>query len=205
MCLLDYGVLLTCLIILGDSAYCIISIWGFTAYSDRQIVILIVSFLVIFPLCLRRDIAHIQIFSFFKICALILVTVVIIYECVEHFRHSNIATKIVWFDMNGIPFALGIFAFSFVCHDTAFLYFNSLKNPTTLRWTTLSLGGIGSAMLISTLLSVPAYLTFTDDVQGNILNNYQVKNGLIILMRLLYVVVMALTYPIPLFGVRHIC
>eukprot|EP01084_Bolivina_argentea_P047649 87823_1 len=74
MFLLDYGVLLTCLIIIGDCGESIASIWGFNSYVDRQIIILLIAFFIIFPLCLRRDIAHIELFSFFKICALILVT-----------------------------------------------------------------------------------------------------------------------------------
>ena len=202
--LLDYGVMLTCLIIIGDCSFAILDIWGFNSYHDRQIIIILVSLIIIFPLCLRRDIAHIEIFSVFKMIALLAVTGGIIYECfnsISSIRYENI----LWFDINGIPFALGIFAFSFVCHDTAFLYYNSLYNPTMIRWTKLSLGGIGSAMFVSVILSIPAYLTFTDSVKGNILNNYQLKSYLMIIIRILYIICMALTYPIPLFVVRHIC
>lgn len=199
--LLDYGVMLTCLIIIGDCSFAIMNIWNYSSKFDRQIVILIVSFIIIFPLCLKRNIAHIEIFSFIKFLALLTVSGSIIYECINNnIKYDNI----IWFDINGIPFALGVFAFAFVCHDTAFLYYKSLYNPTLIRFTKLSFGGIGSAMFISIILSIPAYLTFTINVNGNILNNYSVSSYLIIIVRILYILTMALTYPIPLFIVRHI-
>jgi len=209
MFLLDYGVMITCLIIIGDGSSAIMQVWGISGLFARRMEILVVSIFIIFPLTLQRDISKIEFFSFLKVLALTLVTVVIIYDCFVRFEEVSSALhaqqgRIKWFDINGIPFALGIFAFAFVCHDTAFLYYNSLYNPTIWRWTRLSLGGIGSAMVISVLLSIPAYLTFTEQTQGNILNNYEISSVLIIIVRVLYILCMALTYPIPLFIVRHI-
>ena len=145
--LLDYGVMLTCLIIIGDCSFAILNIWDYSSYFDRQLVILIVSMVIIFPLCLRRNIAHLEIFSVFKFLGLLTVGAAIIYECIVKYQkdtatHTNMFENILWWDITGVPFALGIFAFAFVCHDTAFLYYQSLYNPTLIRFTRLSLGGL---------------------------------------------------------------
>merc|ERR1712130_995367 len=96
-------------------------------------------------------------------------------------------SDIVWFDISGIPSAIGIAAYCFVCHDTAFLCYNTLSNPTTLRWSQTVILSIGSAMFLSILLSIPAYLTFGNDVQGNILNNYPINEISMIVTRIIYV------------------
>lgn len=112
--------------------------------------------------------------------------------------------SIVLFDINGIPSALGIIAYCFACHDTAFRYYNTLFNPTRTRWISLILLSMGSAMGLSLLLSVPAYLTFGNNVEGNVLNNYSINDISIIIVRIVYVIAMALTYPTGFFVVRHI-
>ena len=59
-------------------------------------------------------------------------------------------------------------------------------------------------MLLSLILSIPAYLTFGNDVEGNILNNYPVNEASMIVTRILYVIMMALTFPTAFFVVRHV-
>ena len=108
------------------------------------------------------------------------------------------------FNVAGIPSTVGIIAYCFVAHDTAFLYYNTLYNPTKLRWNQLVLLSIGSAMSLVFVLSIPAYLTFGDEVQGNVLNNYNVKQPAIIVTRIIYVIMMALAYPTAFFVVRHV-
>ena len=63
---------------------------------------------------------------------------------------------------------------------------------------------MGSAMGLSLLLSIPAYLTFGNNVEGNVLNNYSINDISIIVVRIVYVIAMALTYPTGFFVVRHI-
>ena len=108
------------------------------------------------------------------------------------------------FNIEGIPSAVGIIAYCFVAHDTAFLYYNTLLNPTKLRWNKVVIFSIGSAMILSFILSIPAYLTFGNNVQGNVLNNYNVKEVTIIITRIIYVIMMALAYPTAFFVVRHV-
>ena len=114
------------------------------------------------------------------------------------------SSEMVWFDMSGIPGAVGIVAYCFVAHDTAFLYYNTLSNATTMRWSQTVLLSVGSAMVLSLVLSISAYFTFGAAVDGNVLNNYPVHDTSMIVTRCIYVVMMALTFPTAFFVVRHV-
>merc|ERR1719410_2252635 len=101
--------------------------------------------------------------------------------------------------------AIGIIAFAFVCHDSSFLLYNTLKNPSIARWTTLSYSSCSLAVFICACFAVPGYLTFGDAVSDNILNSYDTMNPLIIGARCVYCITMALTYPCSFFVARHVC
>jgi len=210
--LLDLGTLINYLIILGDASFKVAQIWGYDQMIDRRVIIISISMLVIFPPCLFRSISLYEKFSIVKIIGILVVVCVVIYQWIlyqeqandENIKHEHVESDIVWFNISGIPSATGIIAYCFVCHDTAFLFYNTLKNPTTLRWSQTVMLSIGSAMLLSVVLSIPAYLTFGSEVQGNILNNYPDNELSIIITRIIYVIMMALTYPTAFFVVRHV-
>eukprot|EP01084_Bolivina_argentea_P110153 196756_1 len=213
--LLDLGACISFLIILGDCVFQLIQIWGYHSLIHRQLSIVIISIIIIFPPCLFRDISFYEKFSIIKMFSIGLVIIVVIYEWISYrflMQHGNqFAHKflpemddITWFNINGMTTAIGIIAYCFVCHDTAFIYYNTLYNPTTSRWSILSFLSITSAMLMSLIMSIPAYFTFGDDVQGNILNNYNTKNTIIIFTRCVYVITAALTYPTCFFVARHV-
>jgi len=59
-------------------------------------------------------------------------------------------------------------------------------------------------MVLSLILSIAAYFTFGTEVLGNVLNNYPVNDPSMIVTRVIYVVMMALTFPTAFFVVRHV-
>ena len=92
----------------------------------------------------------------------------------------------------GFVSAFGIVSFAFVCHDSAFLLNNTLKdNHKPSRWACITYGALGSALLICLSLAVPGFLTFRDGTCGNLLNNYDPDAVAIIVMRAVYVSVRA--------------
>ena len=100
--------------------------------------------------------------------------------------------------------SFSIIAFSFVCHDSAFMIFNTLRHPTSARWGAVSALSLSSALVVCCLLAVPGYLTFGAKTDANLLNNYDISDGAVIAMRCIYVLTMAFTYPLTFFVSRHI-
>jgi len=103
------------------------------------------------------------------------------------------------------PFkSFSIICFAFVCHDTAYLIFNTLREPTSEAWDATARYGLMAAVGICMLLSIPGYLTFGADTKSNILTNYPIDDPLVIACRCIYIVVMTLVYPMSFFVCRHI-
>ena len=205
---LNIGGMLTNLIIIADAAMKVLSIWGFDSMLDRQIVLLILSFAIILPFCMFRDLSSLEKAGAVKIIAILVIIVVIFLEFFHSVSTTNTHTTSRNFTLTtkweSIPSAVGILAFSFVCHDSSFLLFNTLRNPTNKRFFRLSFYGIFIAILFTLCLSIPAYLTFGNNVNFNILNNYNIYSPIIIAIRIIYVFTMTLTFPGSFFLVRHI-
>lgn len=107
-------------------------------------------------------------------------------------------------NVSGLPATMGIIAFSFLCHDCTFLMYNTLENPTISRWKTVSSLGISGTIALNLLFAIPAFLTFGDESQPNVINNYPVDSALFIAVRIIIVVIMALSYPPGFYLLRHI-
>jgi len=214
--LLDFGSCLTYLIILGDATFSVVEIWDVHFEGLRQLSIAVVSIAIIFPPCLWRDISFYERLSAIKLVGVGAVLAVVVFQWVQYrvrmthesdgadFDHKWTPETIIWFDWEGIPGAVGIVAYCFVAHDTAFLYYNTLSRPTTMRWSQTVLLSVGSAMILSLILSIAAYFTFGSEVDKDVLNNYSVHDPSIITTRIIYVVMMALTFPTAFFVVRHV-
>lgn len=95
--------------------------------------------------------------------------------------------------------------FKFVCHDSAFLMYGTLRNPTIKRWTILSTKTSILAVIIFTLFGIFGYLLFGHKLDSNILNNFPATNIFAIIARVIYCFNAALTYPVAFFVLRHVC
>ena len=84
MFLMDFGTCLNYLIILGDASFKVIQIWGYNSLLDRQLIIIMISMIIIFPPCLWRDISLYEKFSGIKIIGVILVVSVVIYQYIMY-------------------------------------------------------------------------------------------------------------------------
>eukprot|EP01083_Nonionella_stella_P280522 954312_1 len=203
--LVDYGVMLTYLIILGDATFLIANIWGFDTMYDRNCILIAIAILAIFPTCLYRDISALEKLSAIKLGTVIFVVLVVIFQWFALPTTAVDTHDISYFiDWHGMPYSLGIIGYAFVCHDSAFLYYNTLIKPTMLRWTQLSFSAVFAAMTLSGICGIFAYLTFGNHIASNMLNNYPIESNLVVLIRIIYIVIMAWSYPTSFFMLRHI-
>ena len=212
----DFGTMLNYLIIIGDSSFKIIQIWGYDTFEYRQFILLFVALIIIFPPCLLRDIAFYEKFSFIKLITIIMVVSLIIYEYISYriletqsykvtpHKYYPISSELTFFNLAGFAKAVGIVAYTFEVHDAAFLYYNTLWNPTISRWNKLSTISMISGLILGLGLSVPAYLIFGNKICSNVLNSFDVNSVFIIIARIIYAITMALSYPTSFFVVRHV-
>ena len=82
--LIDFGSCLNYLIILGDASFKVAQLWGYDALIDRQLIIVIVSMVLIFPPCLWRDISFYERLSGIKIVGVGAVIAVVVYQWIQY-------------------------------------------------------------------------------------------------------------------------
>uniref|UniRef100_A0A7S3LKT7 Amino acid transporter transmembrane domain-containing protein n=1 Tax=Aplanochytrium stocchinoi TaxID=215587 RepID=A0A7S3LKT7_9STRA len=95
-------------------------------------------------------------------------------------------------------------SFAFVCQHSTFIVFNTLKIPTVRVWRRVAIGSLTIVGLLSILLSLSGYLSFFNETQANILNNFpRTGEPAIDAARMFLAMTMILTFPMELFVARH--
>jgi len=203
MFLFDFGAMLTYLIILGDAAENLVGAWlHWSGKNVRRILIIGISAVVILPLCLLRDISKLEKASAISVLTVILINFIVIYKFFE--LGDKYQQDPIEYVESDFPSAFGTIAFAFVCQDCAFLMFNTLKNPTTKRWGSVVHLSLGGACVVCITFALFGYLTFRGQVTPNLLNNYSPSDKVVQVARTVYVLTMALTYPISFYVCRHV-
>jgi len=203
MFIMDYGAMLTYLLIMADSSLFVVEQF-FDVKNEhliRAFLIIGLSSVFILPWCLCRDMSGLE-----KASTLSVGTVVIIISIVtaEYFTGDYKSDeKIAVADSHWLS-GIGTLTFAFVCHDCAFLFYQTLEKPTSKRWSQLTFRGLSASMIINFILTIFGYLTFLEDTDPNILNNYKQDDVMALVARVLYTLTMCLTYPIGLQVTRHV-
>jgi amino acid permease len=90
----------------------------------------------------------------------------------------------------------------FFCHYNAPRYYIELENNTIERFTRVVVISFGFCMVLYVVLMTYGFLTFGENSDGFILNNYADDDNIISVCRLLIAIALAFTYPLPFIGVR---
>jgi solute carrier family 38 (sodium-coupled neutral amino acid transporter), member 11 len=148
-------------------------------FTNRQFIITLCTVCVSYPLSLYRDIDKLS-----RASGLALVSMLIIVTSV--FVEGPHVTP----DLKGDPSkrfsiilprvfqAIGVISFAFVCHHNSLLIYGSLRTPTLDRFARVTHISTLVSVISSMLLAISAYVVFTDNTQGNILNNFSKVCGI---------------------------
>jgi len=222
--LFDFGACVTFLIILGDVSVDVLravaknmfelthdqKAWIDDEWNLRRITIATLCLTIILPLCLFRDISKLERFSIVSVAAT--ASVVFVCFCAALMQDNcpdgpdSCPKNENWFTVLGEnpSAAFGIIAFTFISNDSSFILYSTLKNPTAERWSLVTRDSLMAAVGFCFLTAIPGYISFRDNIKEDLLKNYSQDDSKIIFVRMLFVLSMALTYPICLFISRHI-
>jgi len=172
--------------------------------ASRPFIIIVSTVLVTLPLSLYRDITKLAKASLLAIVFILLILVSI---TIRLFTLGPIipASEDAWaFSHSGIPKAIGIMAFAYMCHHNTFLLYSAMKEKTEVSWTKATHISVSISCLVIMVCAVAGYLTFTGFTQGDLLENYCWDDTLMNLSRLLFCFVILLTFPIECFVCREV-
>ena len=91
---------------------------------------------------------------------------------------------------------------AYFAHYNAPRYYVELKRNTITRFGRVVGSSFGISALLYVLLAVFGFLTFGENSDGFILNNYSTNDGLATMCRVCIAVALVFTYPLPFIGMR---
>jgi len=184
-----------------------IETWVQSFLREDKVVVSLLSILLILPLCFHRDIAPLAKFSALGMLSIVVITFIVIHLYMINPVDKSTGNDIVerWFEVrSGYMQSLGTFVFSFVCHNTVNLAYESLDAPVQniTGWKQVSLFSILISTSISLTLGLFVYMTFWEETGSDIFDQYPPSLS-IDTAKILLCVNMVLTFPLPFFTCRE--
>ncbi|XP_016021403.2 sodium-coupled neutral amino acid transporter 1 isoform X1 [Rousettus aegyptiacus] len=187
-------------------------------YVDGRVLVVIVTFGIILPLCLLKNLGYLGYTSGFSLSCMVFFLIVVIYKkfqirCdVPELNLTNSAAnstnadmcmpKYVTFNSKTV-YALPTIAFAFVCHPSVLPIYSELKDRSQKKMQMVSNISFFAMFVMYFLTAIFGYLTFYERVESNLLHKYHSKNDILILtVRLAVIVAVILTVPVLFFTVR---
>eukprot|EP01086_Lenisia_limosa_P007647 TRINITY_DN27713_c0_g1_i1.p1 TRINITY_DN27713_c0_g1~~TRINITY_DN27713_c0_g1_i1.p1 ORF type:complete len:431 (-),score=81.07 TRINITY_DN27713_c0_g1_i1:5-1150(-) len=172
-----------------------------TILTDRAVAIGLASFFVLFPLSLIRDVDRLKFSSFF---AVVFVTF-FIGAASFRFKESGITeNKVDWVINPSIKLlqSFPIIGVAFVCHFNALQLYETLAKRTAKMMMGVSYLSLFLCALIYLGTALVGYLSFGVETEGNLANNYDADDVLILVARLGMTVTVLFSYPLLFMAVR---
>ena len=202
MLIFAFGAQVAYLVVIGDTVPMIIQVllpnYSTSIFTSRSSIIYAVSTLIILPLCLLKHISTLSRVAFFSIMAVSLLVLLVVFHSPLEAKHQHIPS----IDFNDYIFlrktvfgGIGTLSFTFVCQHNSFIIFRSLTESTLRSWKRVAFSSISVACLLCLILGIGGYLSFLDNAQGNILNNFGISDHIVTFARLFLAINMMLTYP----------
>eukprot|EP01135_Chromosphaera_perkinsii_P011447 Nk52_evm23s2402 gene=Nk52_evmTU23s2402 len=203
-----FGIATSALIIIGDNMSAAVAGWlgidgSLTSgtWADRRIWISVFMCFV-GPISVFKQMDKLRFISFIAVVAIIYLVVVVtgyfIFnpnlpspEVKGHFNY------IVW-DAKSIIEALPLVVFAYTCHQNVFFVYSEIKRNTVARVSrTIDISSFFS-WFIYLLVGTFGYLTFYDNVEGNVLNNLPSSNVFVNACQVLVALLAACSYPLQM-------
>ena len=194
------------LIFASDSSTCFVA----TFLDKEDLVTLLLSTVVILPLCLLRDMTPLSNLSAMSVLSMVLIVIIIVYLFIVNpnndVRNEGGTIYENWLEVKpGIFESLGTFVFSFVSQHTVNLAYESLRPDlqTLSTWMKVSSWSVGISTTLSLSVGIFVYITFWQKTQSDVFDMYPPLCAVDI-AKLLLCVSMLLTFPLPFFSCREL-
>ncbi|XP_044279018.1 sodium-coupled neutral amino acid transporter 1 [Varanus komodoensis] len=186
-------------------------------YVDGRLLVVAVTFCIILPLCLLKNLGYLGYTSGFSLTCMVFFLIVVIYKKFEkhcRLQETNATAsfllnstdlceaKYITFNSKTV-YALPTIAFAFVCHPSVLPIYSELKDRSPKRMQMVSKISFFAMFVMYFLTAVFGYLTFYETVESNLLHKYKSKGDILILtVRVAVITAVILTVPVLFFTVR---
>lgn len=187
-------------------------------FSSRTYVLLGMTLIIIFPMCLIKDLSILGYTSLLGLIGLGYTSVFMLVRCIDGsyapggFFYDSLAQELkpdfseginLWgINMKSLAFMCGL-STAYVCHYNAPRFYDELRDNTMPRFNKVVSLAFSAVALVNMWMMIAGYLTFGTVTQGNILNNYADNDNLAALARLGVGGSVLCGYPILFTGLRE--
>lgn len=202
-----FGVAVSYLIIIGDLMPGVVV--GFAPNAediaflvDRQFWIT-AFMLIVIPLSFLRRLDSLK---YTSIIALFSIAYLVILVVAHYIKGDTLESRgnVRVFEWSGAVSALAAFpviVFAYTCHQNMFSILNEIANNSHFRTTTVILASIGGACALYILTGITGYLSYGDNIKGNIVSMYPTAAASTI-GRLAIVILVMFSYPLQIHPCR---
>lgn len=124
-----------------------------------------------------------------------------------HQANNHPKNQLIYWDNTHFFSTMSLFALAFSCHPQIFIIYNDLKSKTgkiqISRLENIVTKAITYVGALYTSIGLCGYLTFSDDLSGNLLTNYSNESLLTVIMRCSFCFSCIISFPILIFPVRQ--
>ncbi|KAK4157417.1 vacuolar amino acid transporter 6 [Chaetomidium leptoderma] len=173
-----FGVGVSYMIIIGDLMPGVAESFGsadsgYTFLADRKFWITAFFLLFIIPLSFPKRLDSLKYTSVIALLAIGYLIILVVY----HFAADEIPNKgdirlITWEGPVAALSSLPVIIFAYTCHQNMFSILNELKDNSPISVVAVIGSSIGSAASVYILVAITGYLTFGNDIKGNIVGMY---------------------------------
>ncbi|KAI7903321.1 transmembrane amino acid transporter protein-domain-containing protein [Cokeromyces recurvatus] len=195
------GSVISYFILVGDTIPVILGRY-FPQYSylaNRQLVTILVSVIIIFPLNLFRSIGALASWSAFSVFLLPVMIISVLIRAPYYAKDHEAPLLTIGSD----PIAtMGIMSFAFVCSQVVFSNYLSQKNQSLGSWKITSYLSTFISWFVSIAFAAIGYLSFGKDATSNIFSSFPADDHVINVGRFALGLSMVLTVPMAFFPAR---
>ncbi|KAF6760280.1 amino acid transporter [Ephemerocybe angulata] len=174
-------------------------------FTYRKFMIAFCTICISYPLSLYRDIHKLSRASGLALVGMLIIVISVLIEG-PHVPPASKGDPSERFTIvnPGVFQAIGVISFAFVCHHNSLMIYGSLRTPTLDRFSKVTHISTFVSLVACMTLAISAYVIFTDQTQGNILNNFPEDDTLINVARFAFGLNMFTTLPLELFVCREV-
>lgn len=172
---------------------------------ERNVIIIIFTSCISYPLSLNRDISKLAKASGFALVGMTIIVIITVARGPFADASSKAPlTKAQWTVNSSIFQGISVISFALVCHHNTIFIYNSMKNASVSKFSKLTHWACGISMCFCLLMGVPGLLNFGAKTKGNILNNFKSDDNWINVARFCFGLNMLTTFPLEIFVVRDV-
>ncbi|KAJ6244537.1 amino acid transporter [Anaeramoeba flamelloides] len=195
---------------LGDSLPDLVSSYAGNGLSkdsiwrDEKWLVTFASLVIIYPLCLVKQITKLSFTSALGVSAATWTMVATVIEGCRHFSKDSFdAHEIKYFHFSiEIFLALPIATFAFICHTALFPVLKGLKQPIEKRSNIITGSAIGISFTVYSIISLFGYFIFFNKTDGDLLNSFSKSSGIANSARIAMSITMCFISPVFFFVTR---